>query len=394
MKKSRILFPLLLSFGCILLTSLAVKSQIPPLEIVTKEKPNLDFDEQIWSSKKDRDSLIGSINNSLSFLRSKKAIDAYQKYPIPEITRERVIQSLLRFRSLLKTASSPEQLKISIDKEFNLYQAVGQDPQKTVIFTGYYEPIYEGSLTPTQEYRYPIYKKPSNFASWTHPQPTRVQLEGQDGLSSPNNLLAGSELVWLKNRMQAYLVEIQGSATIKLTDGSSITVGFDDATDYPYVSIGKMLLKDRVLQPNQISLAKVVDYLNANPSIENEYISRNNRFVFFRETHGSGPRGSIGVVLTAERSIATDKSLMPPGALAIIHTQIPQINQGLITKPEVNRYVLDQDAGSAIKGTGRVDIFMGTGKTAGERAGLIKYPGQLYYLLLKESIAQNLKSQL
>jgi membrane-bound lytic murein transglycosylase A len=239
-------------------------------------------------------------------------------------------------------------------------------------------------LSPSAIYRYPIYKKPKNFASWPVPHPTRVQLQGKDGLSDKNHLLFGSELVWLPSRMEAYLVEIQGSATIKLPNGKYMSVGFDGGTDYPYVSIGKLLVQDKVLQPNEVSLAKVVSYLNLHPDIENEYISRNNRFIFFRETQGAPPQGSIGVPVMAERSIATDKSLMPPGALVLFQTTIPYLNPtGQIESRLVSRFVLDQDTGSAIKGAGRVDIFMGSGKAAGDRAGLIHDSGQLYYLLLK-----------
>jgi len=106
--------------------------------------------------------------------------------------------------------------------------------------------------------------------------------------------------------------------------------------------------------------------------------------VFFRETYGAAATGSLGVPVTAERSIATDKSVMPPGALALIYTQLPkQSVAGKLEQRPVSRYVLDQDTGSAIKGPGRVDIFMGTGVKAGDRAGLTNSTGQLYYLLLK-----------
>jgi membrane-bound lytic murein transglycosylase A len=113
-------------------------------------------------------------------------------------------------------------------------------------------------------------------------------------------------------------------------------------------------------------------------------LPRNERVIFFKETRGAPAQGTLEVPVTAERSIATDKSLMPPGALALIRTQIPYPNRsGALEKALVSRYVLDQDTGSAIEGAGRVDIFMGTGKMAGDRAGLMAHPGELYYLLLK-----------
>ena len=127
-----------------------------------------------------------------------------------------------------------------------------------------------------------------------------------------------------------------------------------------------------------------MNYLNQNPQELSNYLPRNNRFIFFRETDGQPPQGNLSVPVTAERSIATDKSIMPPGALALIQTTIPYVSKtGEMETKLVNRYVLDQDTGSAIKGPGRVDIFMGTGKEAGDRAGLISNNGNLYYLLLR-----------
>jgi membrane-bound lytic murein transglycosylase A len=114
------------------------------------------------------------------------------------------------------------------------------------------------------------------------------------------------------------------------------------------------------------------------------YIPRYKRFIFMKETFKGEAMGSINVPVTPDRSIATDKSMMPPGALALVHTELPYAGNGRsIQQKKVSRYVLDQDTGSAITGPGRVDYFMGTGKVAGDRAGVTGGPGQLYYLLLK-----------
>jgi membrane-bound lytic murein transglycosylase A len=176
-------------------------------------------------------------------------------------------------------------------------------------------------------------------------------------------------------------VQIQGAAKIRLTNGKSISVAFDGSTDYPYTSIGKELVKDGIFQPGELTLPILIDYLKKHPEALDRYLPRNNRFIFFRETSAAAKaKGSLGLPVTPERSIATDKSLMPPGALALLLAPIPNTN---LQKESVSRYVLDQDTGSAIKGAGRVDIFMGTGNLAGDRAGLMSDDGQLYYLLLK-----------
>ena len=348
----------------------------------------LGFDEQLWGSSLhpggDRPSLLAAINRSLRYLQTPAARQAYQQYPIPGITRDRVQRSLRHFRNLLLASKSPAELQAAVRKEFTFYQAIGRDNEGTVDFTGYFEPTYEASRVPTNEYRYPLFRRPPNLASWPQPHPTRAQLEGTNGLQANSGPLKGLEFVWLKDRLEAFLIQVQGSARLRLTDGRVMSVGYAGRTDYSYRSIGRELVEDGKFSAEELTLPKVLEYFQQNPAELDRYLPRNNRFVFFRETGGAPARGSLGVAVTPERSIATDKSLMPPGALALLHTELPYpSDNGQLESRWASRYVLDQDTGGAIRGPGRVDIFMGTGKLAGDRAGLINGPGQIYYLLLK-----------
>jgi len=358
-----------------------LKAQIlKPIQDQTLEK-SLGQDEQLWGKTGDKAALIEAINYSLDYLKTAKAIQDYQNYPVHGVTRERVRRSLLRFRTLLQQSTNAEALERAVKQEFVWYESAGKDGLGTVHFTGYFEPIYRASRQRTSEYIYPLYRKPANFSAWTNPHPTRQSLEGKDGLLGKKSSLAGYELVWLKDRLEAYLVHVQGSAQLLLPNGQMMGIGFDGSTNYPYTSIGKELIAAGIFTPETITLPLVIDYLKANPEQQGIYLPRNNRFIFFRETSGKPPQGSLGVPVTAERSIATDKSIMPPGALALISAPIPE--KGSLERSVVSRFVLDQDTGSAIKGAGRVDIFMGTGKSAGDRAGLINHDGKLYYLLLR-----------
>lgn len=358
-----------------------------PLELVEIRPFSLGIDDQLWGETNtpgDRLALVEAIDYSLKYLETPTAANVYANYPLEEITLERVRNSLLRFRELLLTYDNAEEFQAAVEAEFNFYRAIGQDNQGKVVFTGYYEPIYPASLVKTEEYIYPLYRLPEDFSQWQQPHPSRIELEGKDGLLGENSPLAGYELVWLKDRLQAYLIHVQGSAKLQLTDGSLLTVGYAGRTEYPYVSLGTELVKDGRFQVNQLSLPVMIDYFRTYQSQMHEYISRNDRFIFFRDTEGSPPIGSINVPVTAERSIATDKSLMPPGAIALIDTNLPLPNsRGGWQNTPVTRYVVDQDTGGAITGPGRVDIFMGTGDIAGERAGRIHETGELYYLLLK-----------
>lgn len=347
----------------------------------------LGLDQQIWGlegKQGDWRAMLAAIDHSLRYLRSPAAVKAYRRYPVRGVTRDRVLRSLERFHYLVRTSRTPEELQAAVRREFVFYQSNGRDGKGNVLFTAYYEPVHLASRVPTAEFRYPLYRLPANFAKWRKPHLTRTQLEGKDGLLGAKSPLRGLEMVWLRDRLDAFLVQIQGSAQLQLTDGSTMTIGYAGKTNYPYTSIGKELAKDGKLPLSGLTLPVMINYFQQYPDQLNNYLPRNHGFVFFQETKGAPAKGCLGVPVTAERSIATDKSLMPPGALALIHTQLPsQDDLGQMEYSTVSRYVLDQDTGSAIKGAGRVDYFMGTGKTAGDRAGVTGSNGQLYYLLLK-----------
>ncbi|HYW18201.1 MAG TPA: murein transglycosylase A [Nodularia sp. (in: cyanobacteria)] len=349
----------------------------------------LGWDEQLWGQGGnfgggDRQALLSSIDNSLSYLTRNSAIATYKKYPVKGITHDRVRRSLIRFRQLVVNSKSPAELQAAVRREFTFYKSVGNDGNGTVKFTAYYEPIYSASRVKTQEYKYPLYRVPPDLDQWAKPHPKRVDLEGQDGLLGERSQLRGLEILWFRDRFDAYMVHIQGSAQIQLSDGKKTSVGFAGGTDYPWTSIGGQLSKDGKLAANQLNMPGIINFFQSYPQEMSNYLPRWERFVFFQETSGRPATGSINVPVTPERSIATDKSLMPPGALALVHTSFPYpTSNGQMQYRTVSRFALDQDTGSAIKGPGRVDYFMGSGKVAGDRAGVTGGKGSLYYLLLK-----------
>jgi membrane-bound lytic murein transglycosylase A len=344
------------------------------------------LDEVIYGEIPDKKALMNAIAQSLQYLQTANATAAYQNYQVAGITRDRVFKSLKRFRELLLKTNSATELHQAIEREFVLYQSVGKDTKGSVLFTAYYEPLYAASRVPTAEYRYPVYRLPPDLNSWTRPHPTREELEGADGLQGAKGKLRGLELFWFGDRLEPYLAQIQGSARLQLPDGTQTTIGYAGNIAYNYKSIGRELANDGKLPLEGMTMPIILDYFQKHPQELNIYIPRDRSFVFFQENYGKPAQGSINVPLTAERSIATDKSLMPPGALALIRASIPFANlTGKMEERIVSRYVLDQDAGGAIKGAGRVDYFLGTGKIAGDRAGVTVSNGQLFYLLLKSN---------
>ncbi|WP_375510691.1 murein transglycosylase A [uncultured Nostoc sp.] len=370
--------------------SLTAENQKAPLiqrlPITCCEDDTSCLDELVNGEIPDKKALLSAIARSLQYLQTTNAAAAYQNYQVAEITRDRVIKSLKRFRELLLTTNSATELHQATLREFVLYQSVGKDTKGSVLFTAYYEPLYAASRVPTPEYRYPVYRLPPDFNSWPKPHPTREELEGADGLQGAKGKLRGLEFFWFRDRLEPYLAQIEGSARLQLPDGTQTTIGYAGHIAYNYKSIGRELANDRKLPLQGMTLPIILDYFQKHPQELNIYIPRDRSFVFFQENHGEPAQGSINVPLTAERSIATDKSLMPPGALALIRASIPFANPtGKMEERIVSRYVLDQDTGGAIKGAGRVDYFLGTGKLAGDRAGVTVSNGQLFYLLLKSN---------
>ncbi|WP_430540921.1 murein transglycosylase A [Roseofilum casamattae] len=353
------------------------------LEATENWESDLGLDDRLFGLNGDKRALLQAIDYSLQYLQTPKAAEKYAELNDPQITRDRVYRSLVRFRQLVVSSKTAPELQGAVNREFTWYRSAGNDGRGTVGFTGYFEPTYAGNRYRTAEYRYPLYARPQDFEDWSEPHPTRSELEGADGLGS-NSPLRGTEIVWLRDRLEAFLVHVQGSAQLQLPDGRVLTVGYAGKTKHPYTSIGKELVNAGIFSLEELTLPKLMAYFQQFPQEMDRYLPRNESFIFFKETRGQAATGNLSVPVTAGRSIATDKSIMPPGALALIRAPLPERNgRGEWEQRVVSRFVLDQDTGSAIKGAGRVDVFMGTGREAGDRAGLTNSNGELYYLLLK-----------
>jgi membrane-bound lytic murein transglycosylase A len=341
-----------------------------------------DFPEQIivdkglWNRKNE---MLRGIALSLRYLRSRAARQAYQRFQGTGITRTMVVQSLKRFYLVLLMSRSYKELQSHLRSEFNLYRSIGMDGRGTVKFTGYFQPVYKASRVKTARYRYPIFRKPADYHHWPKPHPTRVALEGYDGLGKPGTKMNGHELAWLETRFEAFMIHVQGSAILEFEDSSRMAVGFAAGTDHPFRGISKEFLRK-----HNVAWHKLGSFFRRNPNELNRILSRNNRFIFFEKKTTPEAIGSLGVPVIPERSIAVDKLKLPPGAIGIIRTMIPIRNiGGALQMERTSRIVLNLDSGSAIKGPGRVDIFMGTGDEAQRRASSVYSKGQLFYLFTK-----------
>lgn len=329
-----------------------------------------------------------AIENSLNYLRKSSS---KQYFPVSGITHQQAVDSLEAFMGLLDSGLRGADLNTAIRDKFDVYMSVGCDNRGTVLYTGYYTPIFEGSFKPGERFRYPLYKQPEDLVKG--PDGEIFGRRGSDGKIRPyppraviedDMLFRGSELVWLGSQFEVYIAHVQGSAKIRLSNGEIRTVGYAANNGHEYKSIVEELVKDGRISSSQISLAAMIAYFENHPDQVPKYTQMNPRFVFFREEEGE-PRGSLNEPVTPNRTIATDKSIFPRGCLTFISTTLPKITIGQVVLQPYSGFALDQDTGGAIRAPGRCDIYIGQGDTAGELAGRIYQEGKLYYLFLKSS---------
>jgi membrane-bound lytic murein transglycosylase A len=311
-------------------------------------------------------------------------------FPVSGITHGQALESLDAFAELLDSGLRGQQLNQAIREKFDVYTSVGCDDRGTVLFTGYYTPIFDGSLTRTEKFKYPLYEQPDDLVKEPDGEIRGRRLP--DGTITPyppraviedSMMLRGKEIAWLSDLFEAYIAQVQGSAKLRLPDGKLTTVGYAGSNGLEYESVAQALVKDGRISGDKISLSAMIDYFKKYKDQVKMYIRRNPRFVFFKK-EGGPPLGCLNEPVTTLRSIATDKSIFPRASLAFISTTLPQaISSTTVINRIYSGFALDQDAGGAIRAPGRCDVYMGIGETAGKLAGQTYQEGRLYYLFLK-----------
>jgi membrane-bound lytic murein transglycosylase A len=310
-------------------------------------------------------------------------IPSTQKYyPLGPITHERALASLKLFLSILDQADGPETLNKLIRDDFDVYMSVGCDNEGTVLFTGYYTPIFDGSQTQTEQFPYPLYRLPPGFQKDEEGNPIGGPYKTREEIER-GNLLAGNEIVWLSDRFEVYVVTVQGSGFIRLPEGKLYEIGYAGHNGQEYTPIGQLLIQDGKIPKNKLSLDALIRYFKDHPEDLDHYLYQNKRYVFFQDSKG-GPYGCLGQPVTPYHSVATDKAIFPRACLSFVDTRIP-IVVGEPMRP-YRSFVLDQDRGAAIRAPGRCDIYMGVGEEAGKIAGFTYSEGKLYYLFAKEGV--------
>jgi membrane-bound lytic murein transglycosylase A len=252
-------------------------------------------------------------------------------------------------------------------------------PAGEAFYTGYYEPEYNGSLTRTKIYNTPLLGYPPGPPP--DPFPDRAAIEG--GVFSGRGL----ELVWLEP-VDAFFVHIQGSARIKLPDGKTLRVNFAGRNGHPFTPIGRVLVERGTMTRERADATSIRAYLAANPLDAPALMRENKSYIFFRVDEGrpdqEGPIGAQTVPVSAGRSIAVDDGIWPYGLPVWIEARLPAQKGELL----MQRLMIAQDTGAAIRGPARADIFIGTGPEAGKIAGRIRHRGHFIVLMPRPVPAQ------
>jgi len=298
-------------------------------------------------------------------------------------------------------ASAETAVRLFFEDFFIPHQVVNQDGAQQGLVTGYYEPLLRGARKRGGVFQTPLYRVPEDLLTIdigsVYPElkarPLRGRLVGKKIVPylsraelEQSNRLAGTELVWVEDPIEAFFLQIQGSGRVQLADEKvTVRMAYADQNGYPYQSIGRYLVDQGEMTLDQASAATIKTWFKTHPARQQELLNANPSYVFFKEEKlgdpQKGPKGALGIALTPERSLAIDARFLPLGAPLYIATTQPNSDRPL------QRLMLAQDTGGAIKNPVRADFFWGFGAEAGEKAGKMKQRGEMWVLLPKSPMA-------
>ena len=358
----------LLSFGCrrqkIIPIQEAPETQTTELKtwepLPVRQHPHYGHPLSSWSSFKPH------VERSLQHLQQRTQLP--KNLTNPAMSKEDMIDLL---KQLLEASSlGSNEFWRHLDERFVMLQATSSQ-HLPAFFTGYYTPLYKGSIQKTANYPYPVYAPPSDLKQNPNKY-TRATIEKAEILKGK-----GLELCYLASPLDVLLLHVQGSGTIELDDGTSLGLGYAGDNRQEYQSLGKMLVERGKISAKDISLQSIQQYYQHYPNEVLDLIRLNQRYIFFRLSDGQ-PRGSSGAIVEAFHSLATERFddqtyRFPTHLPMLINLDLPL--HGKSTLP-----VLCQDTGSAIKGEARADIYLGKGLGAERIAGELKHRGHMHIL--------------
>jgi membrane-bound lytic murein transglycosylase A len=345
------------------------------------------------------------------------------------VSKDSYIKALDYLVGQIESGASREDFMETVVNNFDFYEVYGKDKWGEVLITSYFHPVIPGSKTKTSRYSQALYSVPPDLvnirldefvkgveilspikdqvlnqtsqlgilrgrlipserggASTVMPYYTREEIESRQVLEGQN-----LELAWV-DPIDAFFLHVQGSGTVRFEDGEEVRIGYSAKNGHPFIPISKYLLD--LIPGEKMSMQAIDVYLRQLPEDKmRRILNKNPSYVFFRRLEGK-PITSLGTEVVDGRTIATDQSLFPKGALAFMEFSKPVFEDEASTAPSrwepTSRFVLDQDTGGAINGPYRVDLYWGSGKEAGRHAGVMKNQGRLYYLVPKGEFLKEL----
>ena len=366
-----------------------------------------DFSEIFQGDMLDRASLVQAANASIQYYERLPS-NVLFKYGNISYTATEMVASMKLFVEILEGQNNRDDFVDLLQKNFMIFASAANEDQG-VLFTGYYEPIFPGQLKRDQEYKIPVYRRPDDlevldlgdFRSSLNkrtivykvekgapvPYLSRQQIMGENALAGK-----GLEIAWMKDPVDLFFLQVQGSGILVAPDGSRVKVGYDGSNGRPYNSIGRYLIDQGAMRLSEISMGSIRRYMRDNPLLRDSILYHNESYVFFKlnQLSSGGPHGNIDVSLTPLRSVAADATAFPKGGLAYIVTEVPDFDENWThhgNKP-VSHFVLVQDTGGAIKGPGRLDLFWGNGELAENSAGAMRSLGKVYFFVAKKEALQ------
>ena len=285
-------------------------------------------------------------------------------------------------------------IRVFFEAYFVPNQVRALDGADTGLITGYYEPMLHGARQRGGAFQTPLYRVPDDLLiidlGSVYPELKNMRLRGRlvGKKVVPYNTRAeieradikGKELLWVDDPVEAFFLEVQGSGRVQLADtGETVRLAYAEQNGHPYKAIGRWLVEQGELTAAQASAQGIKAWIVAHPTRRQELFNANPSYVFFREERlpdaSVGPKGALGVPLTPARSVAIDPQLLPLGAPVYLATT----RAG--TDLPLQRLMMGQDTGGAIRGAVRADFFYGFGKDAADSAGIMKQRGQIWVLL-------------
>jgi membrane-bound lytic murein transglycosylase A len=361
-----------------------VKSEVKP-STVMKNMPTKEF--------------FAALDNSIGYYKKMSTKNATFNYANESYTANEMIESLKLFKKI--AALSKDEFFAALDDEFDVYES--KNDKNSALITGYYAPVLHGSFVKSEKFYAPLYPLPKDLVTADLKKfPTANSVRDISGKVENKELipyytreeiekgaLGEKPLMYLDSKVEAFLLEIQGSGIIEV-DGKKYYVGYAGKNGHPYTSIGKVITEEKLMDSDKINMQNIKKFLESNATMRDYVLNKNKSFVFFKINDKDGIFGNISVPLTAKESVAMDSELLPRGGICYVNTVVPKKINGLETvarseREPFEKFFMVQDTGGAIRGGGRVDIYFGEGDEALFYAGQTASKGSVYLLVAKKN---------